>query len=185
MINKVFEEIIQSIANKKHIVIAIDGMAASGKSTFAQILKNRFDARIIHADDFFLPIEKRTNERVNTPGGNIDYEKMKKEVIDKINQDIKYFKYDCNTNSFHELVDIKKTQITVVEGSYSLHPYFGKYYDFSVFMEIDSQLQMKRILNRNGETLLNKFLNEWIPMENEYFKNFKIKENASYIIEIR
>ena len=69
--------------NKKDIVIiAIDGMTASGKSTLAEELSQIYNSPIFHADDFFLPMELRTEERLNEPGGNIHYERMKKEIID-------------------------------------------------------------------------------------------------------
>ena len=45
-------------------VIAIDGRCASGKSTLAQQLAGLTGAGIIHMDDFFLPRELRTEERL-------------------------------------------------------------------------------------------------------------------------
>lgn len=185
MQKKIINEINKLIENNKNIVITIDGMAASGKTTLANYLKERFSARLIHADDFFLPVSKKTKERLNTPGGNIDYEKMKEDVIEHLKEDIKYLKYDCNSNSFNQLVELKNNQVTIIEGSYSLHPYFGKYYDLAIFLQIDSELQKERILKRNGEFLLAKFKNEWIPMENKYFSFYKIKEKADFIINYR
>ena len=52
-------------------VIAIDGMAASGKSTLAARLAEELDGCVIHMDDFFLPPELRTQERLSSPGGNV------------------------------------------------------------------------------------------------------------------
>lgn len=36
------------------------------------------------ADDFFLRPEQRTPERLAEPGGNLDRERMKSEVIDRL-----------------------------------------------------------------------------------------------------
>ena len=91
--------------NKKEIiVIAIDGMTGSGKTTLAEELSQVYKAPIFHADDYFLPPELRTEQRLNEPGGNIHYEKMKKEIIDilvegKINSTIKYKPFICKNQS--------------------------------------------------------------------------------------
>ena len=46
------------------VVIAVDGMAASGKTTLAGLLAQRLDAAVVHMDDFFLPQGFRTPERL-------------------------------------------------------------------------------------------------------------------------
>ena len=56
------------------ILVAIDGPCASGKTTLGKRLERQLSASLIHADDFFLPKEKRTAERKAEVGGNIDYE---------------------------------------------------------------------------------------------------------------
>ena len=55
-----------------------------GKSTLAENLKQYFNCEVVKMDHFFLPLQKRTNERLNTPGGNIDYERFKEEVINNL-----------------------------------------------------------------------------------------------------
>ena len=72
--------------------------------------------------------------------------------------------------------------IVIIEGAYSSHPYFENYSDFKIFVKADSETQKERILKRNGEELLTHFLNEWIPMENRYFNEFKTEENSDLII---
>ena len=55
--------------------VAIEGPCGSGKSTLANHLLEIFgdQANLIHMDDFFLPLELRTTDRLAEPGGNIDY----------------------------------------------------------------------------------------------------------------
>ena len=36
-------------------ILAIDGMAAAGKTTAAEYLASRWNAPVVHMDDFFLP----------------------------------------------------------------------------------------------------------------------------------
>ena len=77
---------------------------------------------------------------------------------------------------------MKGKKVIIVEGAYSSHPYFENYADFKIFLKVDEEMQKKRILKRNGEEMLKRFINEWIPKENKYFNEFKIKEKADIII---
>lgn len=181
---KIINKINELLSKKEYIVIAIDGMAASGKTTMANELSKLYDINIIHCDDFFLPPKKRSMERLNEVGGNIDYERMYDEVICNLNENIEYQPFNCSIMDYNEIIKLKRKRITVVEGSYSLHPYFKKYYDLSIYLLMDEQLQINRILNRNGEALLNRFINEWIPMENRYRDELNILKNVDIILNV-
>ena len=67
-------------------VIAIDGRAGSGKSTLAQWLSKILPADIVKMDDFFLPLPLRTDERLETPGGNVHYKRFREEVLPQLRQ---------------------------------------------------------------------------------------------------
>ena len=182
---KVIKQKIESILkeNKKDIItIAIDGMTGSGKTTLANELSQIYNSPIFHADDFFLPMELRTEARLNEPGGNIHYEKMKKEIIDclvggKINDTIKYKPFICKIQNYGEEKTLKLNKINIVEGSYCLNPYFGKYYDISIFLKINDQLQIERLTKRCPQ-MINNFINKWIPLEKKYHEAFKLYENS-------
>ena len=62
-------------------IIAIDGRCAAGKTTLAARLAKELGGDVIHMDDFFLPLELRTEERFREPGGNVHYERFKTEVL--------------------------------------------------------------------------------------------------------
>jgi uridine kinase len=177
------EQIKQLLKEKEYVVIAIDGCAASGKTTLAKKLSNMFNASVIHMDDFFLPLEKRTEERLNTPGGNIDYERFKEEVVNNLDNDFTYQAFNCSIMKVDKEVFVKKTNLLIIEGSYSLHPYFGKYYDLSIFLDIDKDEQINRIRNRDGEFMLKKFVDKWIKYETNYHEFYHIKSIVDIYIK--
>jgi uridine kinase len=76
-------------------------------------------------------------------------------------------------------------RLTVIEGVYSMHPYFSKYYDLAVFLDVDPNIQRERIKKRNSEQLAERFFGEWIPFENKYFKEMSIKEFCQIIIPMK
>ena len=176
-------DLLKKIEDEQITLIRIDGMAGSGKSTLANLISEYFDYQIIHVDDFFLQKHQRTKDRFNEIGGNLDYERFIEEVVDPINQqkDFTYQIFDCSCMELNDSKSISINKGIVIEGSYSLHPKFNLN-SFNIFLEIKEDTQSNRIYKRNGEFLYNKFINEWIPKENNYFKYFNIKDKANMII---
>lgn len=169
---------------KRPFVIAIDGRAASGKSTLAEQLSTLLEADVIHMDDFFLPPEMRSEERLAEPGGNVHYERFCEDVLPYLKSP-KLFSYrifDCSRMDYNGESTVRNTPIRIVEGSYSHHPKFGKYADLFVFSDVDAVEQMRRIRLRNGEEKAQMFAKKWIPMEERYFTTFGIKTHANAVI---
>ena len=151
--NVIVEQVRDLCENNENemLIIAIDGKSGSGKSTLAAMLKEQFGGNVFHMDDFFLQPTQRTKERLAQIGGNVDYERFR-EVLLRIRRGmgVYYQRYDCKRQGLEEPVWIEPACINIVEGSYSMHPYFGEVYDLRIGMDIDAQSQRKRILHRNG-----------------------------------
>ncbi|MBE6679549.1 MAG: hypothetical protein E7598_03405 [Ruminococcaceae bacterium] len=175
---------ILQLINSDTKVIAIDGRAASGKSTAAKALCEIIGAADVHMDDFFLPPECRTSERLAELGGNVHYERFAKEVLPHLRSDsaFEYRVFDCSKMKFDGVRHVKAAKICVVEGAYSHHKSFGDYADIKVFSTVENSEQMRRIIARNGEKMAKMFEEKWIPMEEAYFEKFKIKENSDVVI---
>lgn len=169
---------------KRPFVIAIDGRAASGKSTLAEQLSKLLGADVIHMDDFFLPPELRSEERLAEPGGNVHYERFCEEVLPYLNSPelFSYRIFDCSRMDYNGESTVRNTPIRIVEGSYSHHPKFGKYADLFVFSDVDAVEQMRRIRLRNGEEKAQMFAKKWIPLEERYFAEFGIKTHADTVV---
>ncbi len=179
--DNLIKKINRLVKQKDRIIIGIDGPAAAGKSTLAYRLQEEFDAAVFHMDDYFLTDNLRTTERLNTPGGNVDYERMHKEIFLHLSEDkIIYNRYNCHTKHFEEEEETLGNVI-VIEGVYSLRPELKQYYDISVFIDISSEEQLSRLKTRNA-CLVQRFEDEWLPMENKYFDVFNVKELADYLL---
>lgn len=182
---RLFAEI-DKLLPKGNVILAIEGGSASGKSTLSEALSEVYDCNIFHADDFFLRPEQRTPERFKEIGGNIDRERLFNEIISSLvkNEAVNYRPFDCSSQSLGESVTVTPKRLTVVEGAYSMHPYFGEYYNLSVFLDISPDYQRKRIEKRNTPAFARRFFNEWIPLENIYFEKTDIKNRADLVIPI-
>ena len=178
------EKIASSMDGKDICVIAIDGPAASGKSTLAKHLNTILDADIVQMDDFFLPPSLRTEERFRTPGGNIHHERFLEEVVAHLAEPegFSYRVFDCGQMALNGEKFIDSKPFRIVEGSYSCHPVFGRYADATAFLQVDPDEQMRRIFDRNGEKMAELFKNRWIPLEEAYFNHFSIAAKADFIL---
>ena len=164
--------------------IVIDGPCASGKSTMAMQLAKILDGSVVRVDDFFLPPNLRTDDRLAEAGGNVHYERFKEEVLSGLmcGKEFSYTRFDCSVMDYGDAVKVPATKWRIVEGSYSHHPYFGEYGDIRAYSWIDPEEQLRRILVRNGEEMAKRFETMWIPMENRYFESFDIKNKADIIL---
>jgi uridine kinase len=172
------------LPEKNVSVIAVDGRAASGKTTLARQLALILDTTPVHMDDFFLPIELRTPGRLTEAGGNVHYERFKAEVLPRLkhNAAFAYQRFDCSKMQPGEMRHITASRWRIVEGAYCLHPTFGDYADLKVFFDIKPEQQLQRIRKRNGERMAENFVKRWIPMEEKYIKTFNIKMKADIIL---
>ena len=181
-INVIAENIARIITENDSRIIAIDGRCASGKTTLSKKLQEIIPCNIIHMDHFFLRPEQRTVERLNTAGENVDHERFLSEVLIPLenNANIAYRPFDCKTMSFGNLIKLDNKKINIIEGSYSCHNALYDYYDLRIFLSVSKEEQMKRILLRDGIEKAKIFETKWIPLEENYFSTFCIKDKCDY-----
>lgn len=164
------------------VLVAIDGKSGSGKSTLGCSLAERYGANLYHMDDFFLQPAQRTEKRLLEIGGNVDYERFREEVLEQIGsgQSFSYGIFDCGQQRIARSCQAEPNRLHIVEGSYSTHPYFASCYDVTVCLDISGEEQRERIRIRNGEAMLKRFEEEWIPRENAYLAHFGIREKSDF-----
>jgi len=170
---------------KSPVILAIDGMAAAGKTTAATALSERWNAPVVHMDDFFLPPVLRTDARLSEPGGNVHYERFLEEVLPFLARGgaFSYRRFDCGLMRYGESASIPAASVVIVEGAYAMHPKFGRYWDVGAFFEISPEEQMRRILERDGPAQWERFETRWVPMENRYHEAYHTAEGADFIVK--
>lgn len=171
----------------KPFIAAIDGRCGGGKSTLAARLEEMGWA-VFHMDDFFLQPYQRTPERLSAPGGNADRERFEAEILRPLRQgarQITYRPFDCKSMSLAPpvTVNLEKGSFCAVEGSYCCHPELWDSYDLHIFLTVDRETQMQRIISRCGENASKAeiFRTRWIPMEEKYFAAFDIEGRAEIV----
>ena len=184
--DKLITDIKAQLPAKTPLVLAIDGMCGSGKTTLAQYLCSIFHAAVIHMDNFFLPFERKTQKRLAETGGNIDYERFAEIILPSLlrKEPFSYIAYNCQTASYDREIEIKNCELIIVEGSYSLHEKFGHYYDLSLFLSVDKKEQLQRLSARcQDEIKFQRFQKEWIPMEKFYHEQQQVLQRVDLVID--
>ena len=157
--------------------LVLDGDCAAGKTTLAARIAALYPSVVIHMDDFFLPFALRTPERMAQPGGNLHRERFAQEVLSGLLRGgaFAYGAFDCHTGGTAPIA-VQPQPVTILEGSYALHPAFAPQLDrlgaVRAFLSIQPQHQAARILARNGAAMLARFKNEWIPLEKRYHEAY-------------
>lgn len=179
MFEAICEAIDEKLAQEKPLIVAVDGRCAAGKTTLAKQLQTHYECPLVAMDDFFLQPHQRTQERVQQPGGNVDYERFLNNVLVALQekQEACYQPYDCQKQAFLPAVSVKKAPLYIVEGSYSSHPSLAPYYGLKIFLTTTSKEQLARLEKRNPQKL-QQFQERWIPLEEKYFAAFPIEEMA-------
>lgn len=168
------------LGRQKWVTVAIDGPSGAGKSTLAALLAELYDASLFHMDHFFLPPDRKTSARLSAPGGNADWERFYTEVARPLGEGrpFRFHIYDCAANAYSLTESIWPKRLRLVEGVYSLHPALAGLYDLKVFLHVGKAEQKRRIAQRSGEAMLQRFLMEWIPLEDRYFDALRIAEGC-------
>lgn len=182
-----FSRIQALLAQKERAALALDGMAASGKTTLAAGIAARIpSSAVVHMDDFTLPFEKRFPGYYEALGANADVTRFDSEVLTPFlsGSAAVYRPYICHPEpGFLPPVTVPAgTRLLIVEGAYCLHSTLFDRFDLRALKLIDPQTQRRRILARNGEAGLSRFLDLWIPMENSHIEKQQLEHRCDLVI---
>lgn len=154
-------------------IIAIDGPCGSGKSSLADLLAELFPSRILHMDDYYLPLQQRSPGWEQIPCENMDLQRFLHEALlpAVTGDEIIYRPYSCRKGQPAESRRLPAAPLTIVEGSYSHHPLLTPHYDLRIFLTCQRQEQLGRLAQRE-KSRLDAYLQRWIPLEEAYYRTY-------------
>ena len=182
--DELFTRLDALIRDKGRAVIAIDGQSGAGKTTLAGLLADRYSGRVFHADDYFLQPGQRTPERLAQAGGNFDRERFTLEVIAPVREGRHAYvrRFDCQSGQLQPPKAIPFAPVSIIEGSYCLHPALGPYYDLAIYLKAEAAAQRSRLQKRYDAARFQRAMAEWVPAENAYAKAFNIPEKCDFVL---
>ena len=81
-----------------------------------------------------------------------------------------YGKYDCHLGKISEKAEIFPSKLIIVEGVYSLSPYFIQKYNIKIMLSVSEKEQLERLKKRSSSEIYDMFIKKWLPLEKRYFE---------------
>ncbi len=169
----------------QRMLVTLDGPCAGGKTTLASKLAEVFGAQVIHTDDFVIPHEMKTPERLRVPGGNCDASRLIEEVLDpwKRGENVRFRRYDCRQGCLCPAEILPEGDMLILEGCYSGLPAVRRYADVPLFLDTPWDVRKERLERRESRGSLKRFHDMWIPLEKVYFEAFGLPDGDCTLIE--
>lgn len=144
--------------NNKPFILGVAGGSGSGKTYFAQALKNALgdQATIVYQDNFYID----QSSRFDHDGGSVNFdhpESLDLRLLAQCLSELRSGKtthvpiYDFKTHSrLEECLIVKPTRIVIVDGILIFHPdYLRQQFDEMVFFDTPEELRFARRLERD------------------------------------
>ena len=188
------QDIIQYITGKvtpgKTVLVAIDGGAGAGKTTFTKwfverIRKKMSPVSIVLTDLIYRPVAERWQGAIEDMpiGYDLDWERIRDQVILPLRagKTARFQYYDWVKDCLNEWVEIEPGGITIIDGVFSLRNELADYYDLRIWFSCPQEIRISRLLSR-GDTPQAE-IDFWIPMEERYHANHKPEKSAHLVID--
>jgi uridine kinase len=196
-LQKVTEAINQLLFGRSSpIVVAVDGGSGAGKSSFAYLIRNQFDAALIPLDDFFaadipdsqwdrFTIEERLR-RV------FDWRRLRENVLVPLRagKPAKWYAFDftaglrsdgtygMQTNPIIQ----EPARVILLEGAYSAYFAIADLVDLTVVVDTPVDKRHRRIASREDKDFLRRWHQRWDSVEKYYFTH--VRPNSSFDIVV-
>lgn len=97
-------------------------------------------------------------------------------------QTVDYRAYSCREGAYLPPAQLPAQPLVILEGSYSHHPLLRPYETLRVFVTCTKAEQTRRLQAREGARYAD-FAARWVPLEEGYFAQYGIAENADFVVE--
>jgi|JI6StandDraft_1071083.scaffolds.fasta_scaffold84115_2 uridine kinase len=163
-------------------LIAVDGHGGSGKSTLAKLLAEKFNAEIIHTDDFagwdnpenWWPfVIERVFDPIINGATTLSYPRSKW----------------WETHNPKPVVDQPVSEIMILEGVSSLRKEFRPYISFGIFVDTPLEVCMQRGFERDkgqdgkSDEEIRQMWEKWYKTEEVYIAKNSPKEFANLVLD--
>jgi uridine kinase len=179
LIPPIISKIKQLARTREVVLVAIDGVGGSGKTTLAEMIQRGLkDCVIIELDDFYSP-----------KLGAADLLRLKEQILSPLQdgREAKFQIFEWKTDSLSEWHILKPEGIFIFEGVYALDKSVRDYYHLRIWIDYPSDLGFRRgiarDIARDGVDNSEKWKNIWMPLEEKYQNEQSPKLSADFIID--
>lgn len=155
-------------------LVAVDGPAGSGKTTFARRLGAELGCQVIHSDDFPVPWE-------DGPGGW--FHLLESQVLRPLERGRPggFRRYDWVRGAYAEEVAVPVAPVLVIEGVGVARASVAALLAWTVWVEAPDPVRLRRVLERDGPELEPRW-REWFAAERKWFGDDRTRERADLVV---
>lgn len=162
----------------RYPIIAIDGPAGAGKTTLAQNLKQVvapfFSAIIVHMDDLYHGWERPFDHYFTDALTAITSSHQRGEPY-------RYSKFNWGDNKFGPVEEIPHSTLLILEGVGSSHKIIRSALTTSIWLSIDPQIGLIRVIERDGATSEG-HMPSWLMQQEKLFIENASEECADFVL---
>ncbi|MEV0583392.1 AAA family ATPase [Nonomuraea sp. NPDC050310] len=155
-------------------LVAVDGPAGSGKTTFALALGAELGAQVVRSDDFPVPWEEG-------PGGW--FAALEEAVLVPLSEDRpgSFRRYDWVAGRYGEQVLVPPAPVVLVEGVGTARRSVAHLLAYTVWVEAPEAVRRRRVLDRDGPGLEERW-QAWFEAERAWFAADGTRERADLVV---
>lgn len=163
---------------KKRPIIAIDGPAGAGKTTLAHeiylALSTKMSVQVIHMDDLYAGWDNALTA---------DLSKILTYLVEQhlANSPARIQRYNWSASTFHDSEEIAPSDLLILEGVGSGDIEIQDKFAALIWMEIDPEDGLKRVVNRDGAHVQEE-MEKWLTTQAQYFLQHSTREKADFIL---
>jgi uridine kinase len=154
--------------------VGVDGCGAAGKTSLAEAIAAAVPAvAVVHVDDFSGP-------RI----AEWDWVRFAAQVARPLlaGRPARYQRWDWDADAGAEWHDIEPGRTVVVEGVSSTRREVRVPWDLTIWVETPPEVRLARARRRDGEAMLPRWLDDWMPSEDAYIARERPAERVDLIV---
>jgi uridine kinase len=155
--------------------MGIDGFGGAGKSSLARAVAAAVPgATVVHIDDFWGP---RVPEW--------DWDRFRAQVLLPLlsRHRGRYQVWDWIRDEGGEWRGVPSGRLLVVEGVSCTRAEAGVPWDLTVWVEAPREVRLARAVERDGEAMLPRWLDDWMPSEERYAARERPWNRVDYVVD--
>lgn len=196
LINAIVSRIVETLPTDRRALVAVDGIGASGKTTFAEALAQTIKGRpvvLLHVDDYFNPSAIRyARGRYSAEGFWLDsynYSALTSFALDPlgVNGDGWYRSRSIDHRTGEQITPEPRPAagdaLVLVEGTFLHRDELAEHWDASVFLDVPFAVAAQRMAARAGAMPTDELLRRYCGAQQIYFQRARPWERATLVVD--
>ena len=162
----------------KRPVIAIDGRAGAGKTTLAEhlsaALSLKYKVHTLHMDDLYNGWEGAFDHHLTD---SLTYAVSAHQKSEKYS----LATFNWTLKRFNSAIEIPQAELLILEGVGSSQTSIRPYLVASIWIDIDADAGLARVLNRDGEAI-SAHMQNWLRIQEQHFHDNDSQNAADFVL---